>query len=137
VDFQGIYVVSDALRRRLPPSGDVIAEAFLPAIRSGERIAAFVTGVDLIDIGTLRAYLDANLRWLASLQRSSWLGDGAVVDPGAELAQVLVGAGARVEGVGRLERCVVWPGATARAPLADAVVAIEGTVSVAAEGSAH
>lgn len=136
-DFQGIYVVSDALRRRLPPRGDIIAEAFLPAIRRGERIAAFATGVDLIDVGTPRAYLDANLRWLASLARSSWISDGAVVDPNVELAQVLVGAGARVRGAGKLERCVVWPGATVCAPLANAVVAIEGTVRVAAEESAN
>jgi mannose-1-phosphate guanylyltransferase len=135
-DFQGIYVVSDALRRRLPASGDIIAEAFLPAIRSGERIAAFATDIDLIDVGTPRAYLDANLRWLASLWRTSWVGDGAVVDPGIELAQALVGEGARVRGEGRLEACVVWPGATVSAPLTNAVVATEGTVSIAAEGSA-
>lgn len=129
-DFLGIYVVGEALRRSLPPSGDIIAECFLPALRRGDRIAAFVCEVPFFDIGTPRAYLDANLRWLAARGASSWVEASAQVDAEVTLDRVLVGAGARVIGHGAIERCVVWPGARVVAPLADTVVAAEGTVSV-------
>jgi mannose-1-phosphate guanylyltransferase len=131
-DFMGIYVVGDALRRTLPAKGDIIAETLLPAIRAGGRIAAFSCDAELIDVGTPRAYLAANLRWLSSLGRAAWLGEGAHLDPGVALDGAVVGAGARVLGEGKLERCVVWPGADARAPLCDAIIAPEGTVSLPA-----
>jgi hypothetical protein len=40
----------------------------------------------------------------------------------------VVGAGARVDGEGLVERCVLWPGACVTAPLADAVVTTRGQV---------
>ena len=46
---------------------------------------------------------------------------------GSWLALWLHRLGAQVTGEGRLERCVVWPGARAVAPLVDAVIAPEGT----------
>ncbi len=134
-DFLGVYVVGAALRPRFPPAGDVVSEVFLPAIRDGECLSVFVTDVPFLDIGTPRAYLDANARWLAHRGRSAWVGEGAVVDAAVTLEGAIVGAGARVRGEGRLERCVVWPGAEAYAPLADAVVASEGVVRVPPAGS--
>ena len=128
-DFQGIYVIGDALRLGLAPRGDIVAEAFLPAIRGGARVAAFVSDAQLIDVGTPRSYVEANLRWLASKGLRAWVGDGARVDPGVTLDRVVVGAGARVVGAGTLEGCVVWPGAEARAPMTHAIVAPEGIVS--------
>jgi mannose-1-phosphate guanylyltransferase len=130
-DFMGVYVVSAELRRRLPPQGDVIAEAFLPALGEGGRIASFATDAEFIDVGTPGAYLEANLRWLASRGLRAWTGDGAQVDPGVELDRVIVGAGARLVGAGKMEACVVWPGAEAYAPATRAIVAPDGIVSVA------
>ena len=75
-DFLGIYVVGDALRRGLPAKGDIIAEALLPALRRGGRIAVFATDAAFIDVGTPRAYLDANLRWLARRGVGCWVGEG-------------------------------------------------------------
>ncbi len=40
----------------------------------------------------------------------------------------IVGAGARVDGVGELCRVVVWPGAVAQAPLCDCIVMASGRV---------
>jgi mannose-1-phosphate guanylyltransferase len=130
-DFMGVYVVSAELRQMLPSQGDIIAEAFLPAIRRGARIAAFASDAELVDVGTPRAYLDANLRWLTSHGHRSWTGAGAQVDPRVELDRVIVGAGARVVGEGKLEACVLWPGAEVRAPATSAIIAPEGTLSVA------
>jgi hypothetical protein len=81
-----------------------------------------------VDIGTPRAYLEANLRWLAG--RRQWCGDGALVGPAVALDGAVVGEGARVLGAGRVEQCVVWPGAEAQAPLRGAIVAPEGVVRV-------
>jgi mannose-1-phosphate guanylyltransferase len=129
-DFLGVYVVGDALRRSLPREGDIIAESFLPAIRSGRRIAAFATDADFIDVGTPRAYLEANLRWLARRAEPSWVGEGAQVEAGVTLEGVVVGKGARVTGKGRVAACVVWPGAVLPAPMDHAVLAREGLVRI-------
>ncbi len=130
-DFQGIYVVGEELRRSLPRRGDIIAEAFLPAMRRGACVSTFRCDAELIDVGTPRAYLEANLRWLASRNVVAWTGDGARVAPGVTLDRVVVGAGARVLGAGKVERCVVWPGAEVHAPGADVIVAPDGMVPVA------
>lgn len=129
-DFLGIYVVGDALRRGLPAKGDIIAEALLPALRRGGRIAVFATDAAFIDVGTPRAYLDANLRWLARRGVGCWVGEGGRTNPRATLEGVVVGNGASVTGEGRVEGCVVWPGAVLGAPMANAVVAPEGVVRV-------
>ena len=129
-DFLGVYVVGDALRQSLPHEGDIIAESFLPAIRSGRRIATFATDAEFIDVGTPRAYLEANLRWLARRAESSWVGEGAQVEAGVSLEEVVVGKGARVMGKGRVAACVVWPGAVLSAPMDHAVLAREGVVRI-------
>jgi len=46
----------------------------------------------------------------------------------SEGVRALIGAGARVQGQGIFERCVVCPGASASAPLRDAIVAPSGRV---------
>jgi hypothetical protein len=68
---------------------------------------------------------------LRALGAPSYLGDGAVIAPGVRSVESVVGAGARVDGEGDLRRVVVWPGARARAPLADAVVTARGAVVAA------
>jgi mannose-1-phosphate guanylyltransferase len=129
-DFLGIYVVTETLRRGLPSRGDIIAESFLPAIRRGARLATFTCESELIDVGTPRSYLRANLRWLDRRAATSWAGEGADIAATATLRGVVVGAGARVMGNGELAGCVVWPGAVATAPLTNAIVAPEGVVHI-------
>ena len=74
-DFLGVYVVGDALRGGLPPRGDIIAEAFLPAIRSGARVASFAFEGALIDVGTPRPpTCDANLALAADAAASAEVG---------------------------------------------------------------
>jgi mannose-1-phosphate guanylyltransferase len=129
--FLGIYVVGDAIRRALPDSvAGIIEDGLLPAIRGGARVATFACEAPFTDIGTPAEYLRANLEWLAARGACEWRGAGAVVGEGVVLDAALIGEGARVEGVGRVERCVVWPGAVARAPIAGAVVAPEGVVVI-------
>jgi mannose-1-phosphate guanylyltransferase len=127
-EFLGIHVLGEGLRSRLPARGCLVGDVYIPAMRAGARLMAFHWNEDapFFDIGTLASYLDANLTWLAVRGLASWGAPGsqapARVAAGVTLDRVVLGEGASVAGEGAFERCVVWPGATARAPLAGAVV---------------
>lgn len=128
-DFVGVHVVGEALRRRLPPRGCMVGDAYLPWLREGRALATFAAPAVWHDIGTVAAYLAASARWLTESGRESYVGPGAFVAEGVAVTGSVVGAGARVEGEGALRRCVVWPGARATAPLEDAVVTTSGVVA--------
>ena len=102
---------------------------YLPALRRGVRLGVQAV-THFADIGTPERYVAANLSWLGP--RDAWLGSGGRVGEGVRVARSVVGAGAQVTGSGALERCVVWEGAEARAPLSDAVVTRDGVVCVTA-----
>ena len=122
--FLAIHVVGERLRRELPEEGCLVGDLYLPAMRAGKTLRAFEVptepGFAWHDIGTLDDYVAANLAWLG--RRESFVHASASVDDGVTFDRSIVGEGARVEGSGAVERCIVWPGAAATAPLADAVV---------------
>jgi mannose-1-phosphate guanylyltransferase len=126
-DFLGISALSSGLVRALPTEGCLVGDVLGPAIARGERVVAFDHGGPWDDVGTPRAYLAANLRWLAERGLPWFVGPSA--DRGdAELDRVVLGAGARVAGTGVVSRVVAWPGATVEAPLSDAIVTPAGVV---------
>lgn len=122
-DFLGVYVLSPEVLYNLPPEGCMAGDVLGPMLERGGVIQTVDHEKPWDDIGSLPAYLHANLRWLG--ERSSFVGPGARVD--APVNKVVVGAGAEVQGEG-LERVVVWPGAKARGPLRDAIVLPPGRV---------
>jgi mannose-1-phosphate guanylyltransferase len=122
-DFVGVHVVAGALD--LPERGCIVGDVYIPALARGDIHAVF-TEVDFIDVGTLAGYHAANRAWLARRGVRAWTGEGAKVTCGLE--DSIVGAGAQATGHGTLVRCVVWPGARAHAPLADAVVTPTRTI---------
>jgi mannose-1-phosphate guanylyltransferase len=121
-DFLGIHVLGRRLRERLPASGGLVEDVLVPALARGEVVRAVLFDAPWHDIGTIPAYLAANVAWLRERGLERWVGPGAQVDPGVLLDASVVGAGAVVSGNGSVMRSVVWPGARAVAPLADAVV---------------
>jgi mannose-1-phosphate guanylyltransferase len=125
-EFTGIQRLSAEARARLPKTGCLVGDLYLPALATGLTIAAVPVVRRWRDIGSLAGYLAANLDWLGD--RAGWSAPTASVAPGVRLRQALVGADARVSGTGELARVVVWPGAVARAPLADAIVLGSGRV---------
>jgi len=127
-DFLGIHVLGAALRARLPLRGCLVGDVYIPILRKGAALRAFVHSGSFFDVGSLDRYLEANLDWLEARGAVHWAGAGTHVEPGVTLSYALVGEGAQVRGSGSLARCVVWPGATATAPLRDAVVAQSGIV---------
>ncbi len=133
-DFLGVHVLGPALRRACPPSGDIVSTAYLPLLAEGARVAALDCDARFVDIGTPRAYLEANRAWLAERGLRAWAHPTARVEAGVLLEGSIVGEGAVVRGEGALADCVVWPRAEARAPLARHVVALEGAVAVGLDG---
>ncbi|WP_199789720.1 sugar phosphate nucleotidyltransferase [Sorangium cellulosum] len=131
-DFVGVHVVGEPLRRRLPPRGCMVGDVYLPWLREGRALATSAAPAAWHDIGTLAAYLAASARWLSQRALRSYVGPGASVAEGVDVAGSVVGAGARIEGAGALRGCVVWPGARvgvdAGAPLECAVVTTQGRV---------
>lgn len=115
-DFTGIHVVSAGLRAKLPPVGCIVGDVYIPALRDGARLEAYVTTAAFTDVGSLAAYMAANRAWLGA--RASWADAGAVVH--ASIEGSIVGEGARIEAPAT--RSVVWPGAIVREPIVDAVV---------------
>jgi mannose-1-phosphate guanylyltransferase len=122
-EFLGIHVLGEKLRQTLPEHGCLVGDVYIPAMRSGVRLQAFEWREPFFDIGTVARYLEANRAWLSARRLRHWVGPGARLGSGVVLEGTVVGDGATVQGRGALERCVVWPGAAATAPLVDAVVA--------------
>jgi mannose-1-phosphate guanylyltransferase len=127
-DFLGAHVIGPALVAELPAVGCLVGDVYLLALRRGEKVGSFRHDGPWDDVGSLRAYLAANLRWLGD--RNSFRGDGARVEAGILLDQCVIGAQAEVRGQGSLRDVVVWPGAVAFAPLASAIVTPRGIVAV-------
>ena len=130
-EFVCVHVLGTALRAGLPPRGCLVGDVYIPALLGGAILRAFIHRGEFFDVGSPRGYLDANFAWLARQSLSAWTGLGARVEGGIELAGSVVGADATVTGGGALERCVIWPGSHARAPLVDAIVAGDGVVVAA------
>lgn len=122
-DFTGVHVVSGSLE--LPEKGCIVGDVYLPMLERGE-IHVEYTDSDFIDVGSLHGYRAANRGWLEQRKIESFIGEGAKV--ACALERSVIGAGAEVEGEGALVRCIVWPGARARAPLEDAVVTLTRTI---------
>jgi mannose-1-phosphate guanylyltransferase len=122
-DYVCTMGIGAALLARLPNEGCLIGDVALPLLRSGGTVVAIEAAAELTAPGdSLPDYLAANLAWLAARGLSSFVAPSAEVASGVAQSRAIVGAGARVVGAGALERVVVWPGAEAKAPLADAVV---------------
>ncbi|MEZ4298215.1 MAG: NDP-sugar synthase [Polyangiaceae bacterium] len=129
-DFLGIYVLGAELRRTLPMPGCLIGEGLLPWLRRGRKARVFRADLTWDDIGSLRSYLRANARWLAGRAGGFFMGEGASIAPTVEVMGSVIGRGAVVRGQGKIEGCVIWPGATAEAPLSRAVVTPGGKIVI-------
>lgn len=112
-DFIGVQAIGEDLIPRLPAEGCLVGDVYLPALRRGETIATFDAPNAWDDIGTIDAYVDANLAWLAARGLTSFVHPAARIGRGVSLDGTIVGASAVVDDGLALSRCVVWPGARA------------------------
>jgi mannose-1-phosphate guanylyltransferase len=127
-DYVGVLALGAAVRDTLPERGCLFGDAALPLLRAGGVITSVPVTTPWTDAGDLAGLLDANLAWLSTRGVTAFVAESARVSGGVELRRSVVGAGARIAGQGVLERCLVCPGASATAPLCDAIVAPSGRV---------
>jgi mannose-1-phosphate guanylyltransferase len=127
-DYVGVMALGDDALATIPQRGCLIGDVCLPWLRAGKAVRTLTYTGAWADIGSISAYHRANLKWLERQEVPFHVGPGAGVVSGVTLLHSVVGAGARVEGEGVFERCVVLPGARAKAPLADAVVTVSGEI---------
>ena len=128
-EFVGVQVMGARLRNALPEKGCFIADCYVPQLRAGARITTIPIRGSWTNVGTVDEYLQANMMWLAERGLSAYVAPTATVEPGVNLSSSVVGEGAKVIGQGDIRGCVIWPGATARAPLAHAIVTTRTIVS--------
>ena len=151
--FTGIHVVESALLDRLPAGvSDVIGDAYIPALRAGDRIGSMTMTGYFAEHSTTETYLAGNLALVANpkllshppgplagvdpaaqidpsarIVRPVRLAAGAVVEAGAVVGPwAVVCGGGRVSAGAQVVRSVVWPGATAQGNLVGAIVSPEG-----------
>lgn len=127
-DYLGVMGLPEAVLERLPSEGCLIGDVCIPWLEGGGAVFSVASSDAWCDIGTLPGYYAANRMWLRAHGLDTWVAADAQVARAVRCVESLVGAGAVVEGVGLLERCVVWPGARVRAPLREAVVTSQGRV---------
>lgn len=127
-DYVGLCALGRPGLFALPEQGCLVQDFALPLLRRGVRIDTVpYAGTVAFPGDSLAGYLAENLSWLERRgTQGAHLGAGAQVAPGISIERSVIGAGARVEGSGRLLRCVVWPGASARAPLENTIVTTSG-----------
>lgn len=139
--FTGVHVLSPRAVADLPETGCIVRESYRRWVDRGEVVAGHVDRSAWRDLGTLPAYLAANLDLAAG--EGAWPGvappDGrglvhpeARIDPDARIAHAVVGAGAEVAPGATLDRVVVWDGARAEGALRDAVVTRQRVVPIPA-----
>jgi mannose-1-phosphate guanylyltransferase len=124
-DYVGLFALGAGALSELPLMGDLFADYCLPLLQRGESVDTITIGGGWREVGSLDGYLLANEHWLshhANHGERSFVHPSARVEPGVRLIASIVGANARVDGTGTVERSVIWPGAQASAPLVDSVV---------------
>jgi mannose-1-phosphate guanylyltransferase len=124
-DYMGTALVGSDCLESLPEVGCLIGDWAMPHLRAGGTVRTLMGGEVFEDIGTPASYLEAHLSRLTS---GSQVDVGAEVGEGVLLTRSFVGSGARVLGAGRVEECVILPGARAEAPLRRAIVTPAGRV---------
>ncbi len=154
--FVGVHVLESSLLDRLPKSGesDVIADAYLPALADGQRVATHEMSGYYEEHSTPAQYLHGNMALLrnpalvpfppgaligidptaqvdvsAMLTAPYRIGAGAIIGAGAQIGpEVVVCDGARVAPGVKLRGCVVWPGAIATQSAEGVVITEDGVI---------
>ena len=155
--FTGIQVMGPAVRDRLRPVfSDSVRDGYMPALREGADIRAFVLPAYFAEHSTPARYLAGNLALLrnpallahppgpltgvdptahvaptARLIPPLRIAAGAVIEATATVGpDVVVGPGATVAAGAHLVRTVVWADQRAAGALTDAIVTPDGVVPI-------
>jgi mannose-1-phosphate guanylyltransferase len=132
-DYVSLFAAGARALRELPERGCLFTDYCLPQMRAGHPIDTVEVPGRWWDVGTPARYLATNRHWLEHSPKArggSFVAPSARVEPGVSIEGSIVGAGARVVGVGAVRDCVIWPGSVATAPLSSCVVTPRAIVPV-------
>ncbi len=112
--FTGIHILEPRILDLITPDvySDIVPDVYIPALRSGEKIAAHVATGNWYELSTIPRYLDISLSMMgvgdvhfgrhcvlegAASLKDSVLWDNVTVGEGATLYRVIVADGVRIE----------------------------------------
>jgi mannose-1-phosphate guanylyltransferase len=124
-DYVGLLALGRDALAELPERGCLIDDFMLPRLRRGEAVETCPIHSSWQEVGSLAGYWKANEDWLlhhANHDERSYVHPSASVAKGVQLISSVVGANARIDGVGRVAHSVIWPDCRATAPLDKGIV---------------
>jgi mannose-1-phosphate guanylyltransferase len=134
--FTGVHVLEPEIFALLPEDGCIVRRTYQPLVRAGGPLGAYVDPGAFRDLGTPRAYLEANVDLASGALRLAGyepppervhVGAGAVLGAGCELrGGTVVEQGARVGPGVVLDRCLVRAGAVAAGSARETIFCADG-----------
>lgn len=131
-EYVGLMALGDEALAAMPEFGCYVQDYAIPHLARGGTVHTVPYTLGFWIVGDdVRSYFEENLRWLERERRGeSFIGQGAAVGVEVELAQSIVGKGARLDGRGTIARSLVFPEARCTAPLSGALVSPSVTLQI-------
>ena len=136
--FTGVHIIEPEIGKRLPDNGCIVRQTYMPLVEEGARLGGLPMDGYFCDLGTLERYLQSNIALVTGSARLEgvvpapngvFLGKNVTVGQGSHLGKgVVVGDRAQIAPDTHLARTVVFPGATVKGQVANAVVMPDGSV---------
>jgi len=110
--FTGIQILEPRIFSYIPRGvfSHSVTDVYLPAIASGERIAAHLGEGMWHELSTIRRYRDISLSLMKREGRELELGAGASIEPGAQVRESILWENARVEAGAQVRRAILGAG---------------------------
>jgi NDP-sugar pyrophosphorylase family protein len=110
--FTGIQVLDPRIFDYIPRGvfSHSVTDVYVPAIERGERIAAHVAGGAWYELSTVRRYLLTSIAQMRREGREVEVGDGSVIESGADVGESVLWENVRVAAGARVRRSVLGAG---------------------------
>ena len=114
--FTGIQILEPRIFDFIPRGvfSHSTTHVYPQAIAQGERVAAHVAPGMWYELSTIRRYLDISVELMRREGRDVEIGEGSVVEAGAEVSEAVLWEGVRVEEGARVRRAVLGAGVRVR-----------------------
>ena len=110
--FTGIHILEPAVFDYIPRGvySDIVPTFYNPAIASGEKIAAHVTGGNWFELSTIPRYLDISLAMMNG--KDVFSGENFRFDASAEISNSVIWDDVKIESGAKLNRTIIADGVT-------------------------
>ncbi|HYN85416.1 MAG TPA: nucleotidyltransferase family protein [Pyrinomonadaceae bacterium] len=110
--FTGIQILEPRVFDYIPRGvfSHTTTDVYVPAIARGERVAAHVAEGYWYELSTIPRYLDISLALMKREGVETVVGEGAVIEPGADVTEAVLWENARVGRGARVRRAVLGAG---------------------------